>query len=1004
MKNHKSVVSLFMLMFVLLMSAVVDAAPTLVSPSPNSIGEIERITLDDPADVYSGGVMVAGGTQMILPRNLLIDLPANRLSLQQIFDQAPAACKALGESGLAKNDRCNGSGSGAIATLSAVYTNAGNVIVGDLFIQKAAESVTGVVTYINYDQGYYRVNGINNDPATGAMVRLNDPGSRHTIQSGAGCAGGPNCSPDPRFTLDPDNYTNTFATGYPVCIPSTVARSFSNPFGTTTTSQANASGIGDYLCPDTNRTATLNEPPVADSRLFAPVKVGDSVLAEGNFETVGGVRFLSAHSSTVQKALSTRNAAGQPDYLFLEEVGYEAPPYQNQRLIALMIGFTTLAPTDVDIWSLHRDPVNNAIHEFPFASVQGCDNVSGGPGSCSSQGLVAAGQNIFKIRYDVDFVKGPEPRLSPCAQLLGSRFASSHPGICSGGATTAKDIAVMSPVPHEIIARTGRKITSAEGSLITIDINGNPATNGEYLFPLGLNLGGLGVAEMSEVNINELNTPIPFEGIPWNLDRRLGPAGCLNDGGCESLGGAPIGSFALDPFPFSGLDPRLQAAGFPNVSYIDPVFSPSTLSSSRNRMFSYVLGTDFGGNATLLPYALGIFPADPPLISIAAAPTPSLFPPVANADSASTSAGVPVLIDVLANDFPVIGLIDPASVNIATAPASGTAQVNANGSILFTPAAGITGTVSFSYTVASFFGGVSQPGQVNVTVTAPGPVNPVLAANDTATTPEDTPVVISVTANDSTLEGALVLNSVALVATPANGSAVANADGTVTYTPNANFFGSNTFSYTVSNGSAVSSAATVTVTVTPVNDPPLAVNDVATVAADTPIAINVIANDSDPEGNLLTTVTIASPPANGTATVNAAGTVTFTGNAVGTETFTYTVTDNLGAQSQPATVSVSVTSASSETVTGIRAQYRASTREWLVQGVINNGTSTSVRLYIGRDFTGPVLGTAPVAADGRWRFQLPGAPDNPQPDATNTISVQGLNGGGSRLAFPLAVR
>ena len=62
MKNHKSVVSLFMLMFVLLMSAVADAAPTLVSPSPNSIGEIERITLDDPADVYSGGVMVAGGT------------------------------------------------------------------------------------------------------------------------------------------------------------------------------------------------------------------------------------------------------------------------------------------------------------------------------------------------------------------------------------------------------------------------------------------------------------------------------------------------------------------------------------------------------------------------------------------------------------------------------------------------------------------------------------------------------------------------------------------------------------------------------------------------------------------------------------------------------------------------------------------------------------------------------------------------------------------------------
>ena len=213
------------------MGGVANAAPTLVSGGLGSLGEIERITLDNPADVYSGGRMVVGGVEMIIPKNLLIDLPANRLSLQQIFDQAPAACKALGESGLAKADRCNASGTGGIATLHAVRTNAGNVIIGDLFIQKAAELVVGVVTYINYDQGYYRVNGLPNDPNTGAMVRLNDPTSRHTIQSGAGCAGGPNCSPDPRFTLDPDNYTNTFATGYPVCIPSTVSRNFTNPLG-----------------------------------------------------------------------------------------------------------------------------------------------------------------------------------------------------------------------------------------------------------------------------------------------------------------------------------------------------------------------------------------------------------------------------------------------------------------------------------------------------------------------------------------------------------------------------------------------------------------------------------------------------------------------------------------------------------------------------------------------------------------------------------------------------
>jgi hypothetical protein len=731
--KSKSFASLFMLMFVLLMSSVASAAPTLVSGGLGSLGEIERITLNNPTstDPYEAGVMVVGGVEMIIPRNLLIDLPANRLSLQQIFAQAPAACKAQNppESGLAKADRCNGTGSGGIATLTATRTNAGNVIVGDLFIQKAAELVVGVVSYINYDQGYYRVNGSATDPAnTGAMVRLNDPISRHTIQSGAGCfAGSLNCSPDPRFNLDPDNYTNTFATGYPVCIPSTVSRPFPGLAGVPAgTAVAAANGTGDLLCPDTNRTAALTEPPVADSRRFAPVKVGDSVTAEGNYESVGGVRFLSAHTSTVQKALATSDAPGQPDYLFLEEVDIEAPAFQNQRQIAMFIGFTTRAPTDVDIWSLHRDPVSNQTREFPLASVQGCDNAQGGPGNCSAQGIAngPANTNIFKIIYRDDYLKGYDPKLSPCAHLLGSRFATSHPGICNGVGSFANDFAVLSPIPHEIIARTGLKITSPAGSLITIDINGNPATNGEYLFPLGLNLGGIGVAEMSEIDLNLTNTPTIFDGIPWNLDRRLGPSGCLNNNGaCEA---GPVGSaaFALDPFPFSGLDPRTQASGLPTGPYSNPTFSLGTLASVRDRIFSYVDSVSGKFNGTVLPCGTGIFPAncpaDPPLISIIPTPLLNMYPPIVVGDSATTTTGVPVAIDVLANDVPVFGSIDLASVLIATGPASGTVAINATtGAITYTPTNPLVSNVSFTYTVANNFGSRSLPGTVTVTIVAP---------------------------------------------------------------------------------------------------------------------------------------------------------------------------------------------------------------------------------------------------------------------------------------------
>src|ERR1051325_602951 len=183
------------------------------------VGEIERITLNTPTDVWSGGRMVVGGHEVIIPRNLLMDLPANRLTLQQVFAGAPAACVAKGESGLAKADTCNTSGTGGYATIAANHTSAGDVIAGDVFLQKGTETETGVVSFINFTDGYFRINGTPGSATTGVMVRFNDPIGRQSHQQGLGCAGGPNCSPDPRFTNDPDNYTLIYTTGYPLCLP-----------------------------------------------------------------------------------------------------------------------------------------------------------------------------------------------------------------------------------------------------------------------------------------------------------------------------------------------------------------------------------------------------------------------------------------------------------------------------------------------------------------------------------------------------------------------------------------------------------------------------------------------------------------------------------------------------------------------------------------------------------------------------------------------------------------
>ncbi len=636
---------MLLVLFAFLSTSAAKAQAPAASAAPIT-GEIERLTLNSQKDPWSGGVMVVGGQNIILPRNLLIDLPANRLTLTQTFAQAPAACLQRAESGLAKADFCNTNKTGAIATIHANRTSAGNIIAGDVFIQKGIETVKGKVTYINYTDGYFRLNGNPNDANTGVMVRLNDPGNRHTVQQGLGCApGSVNCSPDPRFTLDRDNYTNTFSTGVPSCLPSTVVRSFIDTLDLdgdantteTLTTQSTATGTGDLLCPNTNRSADLI---VADSRRFAPVQIGDTVEAEGNFEVISGVRFLSAHTTTVNRALATKDVAGQPDYLTLDEVGIDAPGFQNLRARTLFIGFASLN-TDVMIWSLHYDPATNSAHEFPLASVVGCDN-AGGAGTCGQNGLVAGvGGNIWKIRHDVDFLApATKPRLDPCAHLRADpRFAASNP--CPGGGTFEEQFGILSPVPHEIMTRTGRKFADATGTLKTIDILGNPATNGEYLFPLGIGLGGIVLPEFVEIDLNALDTPFSFSGLPWNLDRRLSPGGC--NGPCETT------AQPLSPFPFELIDPRTQA-GVPTGPYNDPTFTASPLSNASNRILSYVDATigKFNGNATVLAWP----PADPPLQPITAT---NFYkqPTVCDATPPSTPTGL------------VAGAANPTTINLS---------------------------------------------------------------------------------------------------------------------------------------------------------------------------------------------------------------------------------------------------------------------------------------------------------------------------------------------------
>jgi VCBS repeat-containing protein len=151
---------------------------------------------------------------------------------------------------------------------------------------------------------------------------------------------------------------------------------------------------------------------------------------------------------------------------------------------------------------------------------------------------------------------------------------------------------------------------------------------------------------------------------------------------------------------------------------------------------------------------------------------------------------------------------------------------------------------------------------------------------------------------------------VAAVTQGSNGSVIANADGTVTYMPNANFHGTDSFTYTVRDGAGALDTANVTVTVTPVNDAPVAAGDSFATDEDTPLVVaapGVLGNDTDVDLESLTAALVTGP-AQGTLTLNADGSFTYTPDAgfSGSDAFTYKAVDGAGGESAVATVSLTV--------------------------------------------------------------------------------------------------
>lgn len=315
-------------------------------------------------------------------------------------------------------------------------------------------------------------------------------------------------------------------------------------------------------------------------------------------------------------------------------------------------------------------------------------------------------------------------------------------------------------------------------------------------------------------------------------------------------------------------------------------------------------------------------------------------PPVANNDNGTTQEDTPVtLSNIAANDTDVDGAVDVSTIDLDPSiagqqtsfnNAQGDWNVQASGTVTYTPAANFNGDATKTYVVNDNLGASSNVATLTIIVN--GVNDEPVAIDDSGITDEDTPLILpDITANDSDIDGAVDAGTVDLdpltigkqtAFSNGQGSWSVAVNGAVTYTPQINFNGVASKAYTANdNSGATSNPAFITVTVNSVNDAPVANNDFGTTDEDTPVTVaNITANDSDVDGTIdagsvdLDPLTagqqITFTNSQGVWSVNGSGEIDFVpaANYNGPAAATYVVNDNSGSTSNQATLAITVNS------------------------------------------------------------------------------------------------
>jgi len=418
----------------------------------------------------------------------------------------------------------------------------------------------------------------------------------------------------------------------------------------------------------------------------------------------------------------------------------------------------------------------------------------------------------------------------------------------------------------------------------------------------------------------------------------------------------------------------------PNTGFSGADWFTYTVSSPCPLQQTMIIGSTSGGD-----YRLPSTSSDTITVTVIVDPNPALV--TALDDSWSTLEDTAMTLAVLGNDSSSGG--NPMSIVGVTKPAHGWASILGS-TIVYVPDTDFYGTEVFTYTVSDGAGADSAAVTIMVTAVNDAPD----AVSDDVSTDEETPVTVNPLSNDSDADGDNV--TIDTVIQARNGSVIDNGDGTVTYTPETDFSGADSYLYVISDG-VLTGTGIVSVTVANVNDAPDAWDDVALTQYGNAVTIAVLANDYDADGDAMSIASVG-PAAHGTVVDNGDGSVTYTPDSghVGEDSFTYTASDGLGG-SDTATVHLTVAAKQFTLYLPMMRKTHFAAPDLVVEQISASGDSITVVIKN--------TGDAAVGTDEEFWVDVYIDPDS-IPTGVNqkweTLSEEGLRWGVTASALPLA--